>query len=312
MWPALFCLGLGLCTYPPLLFSNRYLPAFNWYGPGGRQLPPLPAEIDRRTPLGAVAELSRREDRRHYGLGHVLFPGWSAAFRILDLRVVGPFYPAGVHALNRGLFPHWLTLQAGFPDRFVRPEPEARTWDPGFQRVLALHRVSLLSFGPGGGSFPPAPSPWERGRCRPLGRDQGIESYVCPEVSGIGWFPRRVEAADSVAGAVARLAALPPRELLDLAVVGPEGADGPLTPAAGRVRGVERRGDRLVYRLAVERPGVFAVADAFFPGWTARAGGMEVPVLRANAAFKAVRVPRGEMELELRFEPRWWSPPPPD
>ena len=31
----------------------------------------------------------------------------------------------------------------------------------------------------------------------------------------------------------------------------------------------------------------------------------------ANAAFKAVRVPRGEVELELRFQPRWWSPPPP-
>lgn len=308
--PVLFCLGLGLCAYPPFFLSNTYLASFRWWGPP-RQLPPVPAALDRDTPLGAVAELSRRQDRRHYGLGYVLFPGWSAAFGILDLRMVEPFYPAGVHALNRGVFSHWLTLQPGFPDRFVRPDPESLTWDPGFQRVLALHRVSLLSFPSDFLLFPPAPSPWEQGRCRLLARDQGIESWLCPDVGGVGWFPRRVERARTVAGAVSRLAAAPLADVLETVIVGPEGADGPLAPAAGRVLGVERTGDRLAYRLAVERPGVFVVADAFFPGWKARVAGAPAPVLRANAAFKAVRVPRGEIEVELRFEPGWWSPPPP-
>ena len=38
-------------------------------------------------------------------------------------------------------------------------------------------------------------------------------------------------------------------------------------------------------------------------GWTAEAGGTRLPVLTANGAFLAVRVPAGETEIVCRYAP---------
>jgi uncharacterized membrane protein YfhO len=47
------------------------------------------------------------------------------------------------------------------------------------------------------------------------------------------------------------------------------------------------------------------VADTDFPGWTARVNGSPVEILNVNLAFKGVVVPAGEVELSLRYEPRF-------
>jgi uncharacterized membrane protein YfhO len=58
-------------------------------------------------------------------------------------------------------------------------------------------------------------------------------------------------------------------------------------------------------RLEVERlqTGYLVVSQAYFPGWKARVGGVEKPVLRANYAFDAVQIPPGRWEVELSYEP---------
>ncbi|HEX5066844.1 MAG TPA: YfhO family protein, partial [Myxococcota bacterium] len=53
-----------------------------------------------------------------------------------------------------------------------------------------------------------------------------------------------------------------------------------------------------------ERPAAIVLADAWFPGWEARVDGVQAPLLRANLAFRAVAVPAGEHEIELRYRPR--------
>jgi hypothetical protein len=57
--------------------------------------------------------------------------------------------------------------------------------------------------------------------------------------------------------------------------------------------------------------GWLVFSDVWFPGWTCRVDGVEVPVHRANHAFRAVPVPAGATRAEFRFEPRsyrigWW------
>ena len=58
-------------------------------------------------------------------------------------------------------------------------------------------------------------------------------------------------------------------------------------------------------RVAVRTraPGWLVVADAWFPGWKARLDGEEVPILRANHAFRAVRLPAGSSAVEFVYEP---------
>jgi len=62
--------------------------------------------------------------------------------------------------------------------------------------------------------------------------------------------------------------------------------------------------ERIALRTRGEMPGVVVFTDAWFPGWEARLDGVEAPLLRANLAFRAVAVPAGAHEIELRYRPR--------
>ena len=59
-------------------------------------------------------------------------------------------------------------------------------------------------------------------------------------------------------------------------------------------------------RLRVDAPadGILVTSEVFYPGWQARIDGVPTEVLRANAAFRAIVVPRGAHAVELSFEPR--------
>jgi len=73
----------------------------------------------------------------------------------------------------------------------------------------------------------------------------------------------------------------------------------------------EYRPNRLAIDLAGGDGGFLVLADVWFPGWTCRVDGVEVPVHRANHAFRAVAIPAGAKEAVFTFEPRtyrigWW------
>lgn len=59
------------------------------------------------------------------------------------------------------------------------------------------------------------------------------------------------------------------------------------------------------YRLKVRRanPGWLVISQARYPGWKARIGGKQVPLLRANYAFNAIALPAGTSEVEFSYEP---------
>ena len=46
------------------------------------------------------------------------------------------------------------------------------------------------------------------------------------------------------------------------------------------------------------------VTDQDYPGWEATVDGIPTPILRANYAFRAVRVPAGISVVEFRYRPR--------
>ena len=82
----------------------------------------------------------------------------------------------------------------------------------------------------------------------------------------------------------------------------------------GQKPGTARIAEYRPNRVAVDLDGTggwLVLSDVWFPGWTCRVDGVEVPVYRANHAFRAVPVPAGAKQAEFTFSPRsyrvgWW------
>jgi hypothetical protein len=60
---------------------------------------------------------------------------------------------------------------------------------------------------------------------------------------------------------------------------------------------------RVALDVVMRSPGFVMLADMWDPGWKARVGGRETPVLRADHALRAVEVPAGTSRVEFRYEP---------
>jgi hypothetical protein len=71
----------------------------------------------------------------------------------------------------------------------------------------------------------------------------------------------------------------------------------------GTSRIVELKADRVQIEADLSGAGYVVLVDAFDPGWKASLDGRPVPVLRANLAFRAVRVPAGRHRLTMAYRP---------
>jgi uncharacterized membrane protein YfhO len=61
-------------------------------------------------------------------------------------------------------------------------------------------------------------------------------------------------------------------------------------------------------RLRVDAPAdaYLVLSEVWYPGWRATVDGVPAQVLRANYAFRAVRLGPGQNEVHLTFAPRSW------
>jgi hypothetical protein len=66
---------------------------------------------------------------------------------------------------------------------------------------------------------------------------------------------------------------------------------------------LKARSTRYRFDVSVNRPAWFFVADANYPGWKAYLDGVEVPIYSAQILGKAVSLPAGRHELQLKFRP---------
>jgi hypothetical protein len=83
---------------------------------------------------------------------------------------------------------------------------------------------------------------------------------------------------------------------------GPPSAPDPAF--AGTARISELTADRVRLEVDVSAPGYAVLVDSYDPGWRAAVDGKAAKVLRANVAFRAVRVEAGRHVVELVYRPR--------
>jgi hypothetical protein len=74
--------------------------------------------------------------------------------------------------------------------------------------------------------------------------------------------------------------------------------------SAGESRVVSYLPDRVQLAVSARRAAVVVLLDSFDPGWKAWVDGEPARILRANVAFRAVRVSAGVHEVEMRYRPR--------
>jgi hypothetical protein len=80
----------------------------------------------------------------------------------------------------------------------------------------------------------------------------------------------------------------------------------PATGPADAAASVQIRGyglTRVQLATASESAGWLVLTDTWFPGWRARLDGAETTLWRADHAFRAVWVPAGRHQIEMRYEP---------
>ncbi len=71
----------------------------------------------------------------------------------------------------------------------------------------------------------------------------------------------------------------------------------------GDVRIVRYRNNEVLVAAMSDKGGYVVLNDAWHPWWSVEIDGMEAPLLRANAIFRAVRVPPGAHEVRFVFRP---------
>jgi uncharacterized membrane protein YfhO len=65
----------------------------------------------------------------------------------------------------------------------------------------------------------------------------------------------------------------------------------------------EANPNQLEIHLSAKTPAWLVLSDVWYPGWRARVDGETVQLLRANYLFRALRVPAGEHQISLSYQP---------
>jgi len=66
---------------------------------------------------------------------------------------------------------------------------------------------------------------------------------------------------------------------------------------------IEHKDEEVKLSVNAPVPGYVVLTDTYYPGWRARLGGRELPVLPAYLAFRSIFVPEGKADLVLTYEP---------
>ncbi|MBR6130220.1 MAG: YfhO family protein [Bacteroidaceae bacterium] len=146
-------------------------------------------------------------------------------------------------------------------------------------------------------------------------KDGGKMPVQNPWAQGNGWF---VEQVEYVPDADAEIAALHNADLRKVAVVDKQfesilgnEVKAPADSAfegedleAWKVELTSYEANRLSYKVRSQQGGVVVFSEIYYPGWTCTIDGQPTDIARANYVLRAIKVPAGEHEVIMTFDPQ--------
>ena len=139
-------------------------------------------------------------------------------------------------------------------------------------------------------------------------KDNGKLPVQNPWAQGNGWFVEKIE---YVSDADAEIAALHKADLRRVAVVDKQFESVlEATPSRGGLEGsasvelTAYEANRLAYKVKSQRGGVVVFSEIYYPGWTCTIDGTPTDIARANYVLRAIKVPAGEHEVIMTFDPQ--------
>lgn len=148
-----------------------------------------------------------------------------------------------------------------------------------------------------------------------LGPDQSLHYLQSPqfaphkeaiiEPNQINWPWSSISPPDDLFKlAVAQAAQTPRPKLSPLELPSPVSANVADDTDAYTKCQLEQQGpNQVTTRFKATSPGFLVLTDVFYPGWNAYLDGVETPIMHANYAFRAVRVPQGNHTVTFRYDP---------
>jgi Bacterial membrane protein YfhO len=139
----------------------------------------------------------------------------------------------------------------------------------------------------------------------PVWRDDHLRILENPSALPRAYFVPRLEVMEP-GFVLARLAspAHDPRRVALVEEAPRDGFVGAGPGGSGEVTSLTDRAETVEIALRASADGFLVLTDQDYPGWEATVNGAPTPILRANHAFRTVRVPAGESRVVFRYRPR--------
>jgi hypothetical protein len=137
-----------------------------------------------------------------------------------------------------------------------------------------------------------------------VSNEDGVRLYRNPDAPERAYFSSCVARVEGLEEAFERLVA---EDDLSLVVVESEEASEPSPDCGGEavVEITTFESHEVEISVVAESEGVLVLADTWYPGWVAELDGQPVEILRADVAFRGVRVAAGEHSVRFLYEPFW-------
>ena len=137
-------------------------------------------------------------------------------------------------------------------------------------------------------------------------KDNGKLPVQNPWAQGNGWF---VSGIEYVPDADAEIAALHTADLRHVAVVDDDfadvlGSEALQSDSTATVELTSYEANRLAYKVKSQKGGVVVLSEIYYPGWTCTIDGEPTDIARANYVLRAIKVPAGEHEVVMTFDPQ--------
>ena len=137
-------------------------------------------------------------------------------------------------------------------------------------------------------------------------KDNGKLPVQNPWAQGNGWF---VSGIEYVPDADAEIAALHTADLRHEAVVDDDfadvlGSEALQSDSTATVELTSYEANRLAYKVKSQKGGVVVLSEIYYPGWTCTIDGEPTDIARANYVLRAIKVPAGEHEVVMTFDPQ--------